>query len=1538
MQKASTSDEHKTPIPSGSGSELETLPPRPIPPSATLPGLTGTFGRYKIEALLGQGGMGAVYLARDTQLDRLVALKTPRFENDKDGELLNRFYREAKAAGTVNHPHVCPVYGVEEINGRPFLAMAYIEGRPLSDYIHPDKFRPERQVLVVIRKLALALQEAHDRGIVHRDLKPANVMIDKRGEPIVMDFGLARPVEVEQDSKITTTGVVIGSPAYMAPEQIDDDFGKIGHHTDQYALGVILYELLTGNVPFRGSIAAIYGKIVSRPPISLRRIRPELDPRIDALALRMMAKRPSERLPSMRAVAEAVQEILAKPASPPVAKPAATTRRLRSPQQIAALVAQASDLVEDHKYDKAVDLLETVLPEERTPELTRVLEEALELSDEVTYLTARLLDAWTRGSSQDEIPSVRRLLELVPDHSLGLKILEKLKQESSHWWAGFSVSTPLGFSSTTLSALSQWGLFLVTLFSFTFGTMVFYFNLAESSLKKDANLTRAEQPEIKQDLPATSTATSQARAADGIRYTGMKKIKRLTSLPLAFILSVSPSPDARKLLVSGVPENQNRSPDGAWLIDVADGSKKVIPDGWAYSTLLPDGKQAALLSIRPKTQGANTKYSTDLSIVDLVSMSVAWQRKQAHDHLCWSLAATKNSRFLVTGGMDDTKAWDLVDRKLLWTKPFPGFDVNFDLDGTDAFLVSKMGRRLVKIDDVTGKKSHDVPLPLSGVHYTALDTSRNNLVAGMSVLNASDFQPRWILDKSNPKLHSLAILPDRRHLFTSTAAGDVSVWSLETGQKDFSTRLETQAKDPAVGTYGLQAVVAGDGKTVFAFPPQYVGEKGDIQLLAPLRGEQPWIDVWELESEPLKQAITTPSIPSKSEPLVAIAPSLPKPAGEITAATLAWSLGGDEATFGKRGRLLDYSSDGKFLAVFDGDKPPQIVNAATGKIIRQIPQGPNTWVRFIPGSSEVLLLHHQGLSPLDALDVLSGKKREAVPIKIRKAYNLGNFTPDHKLLFLEGRWDYFSAYDWKAKTLSEEQIIFPNYRFDPEKSHLAVNRDGSIVAFAHGPTTEVILWDRINKKQLARFQAHQPNKWLTSIHFSPDDQFLATTSHEQNVKIWNASNGSLVKEYPETDWVQSGTYSPDGKYFASASHFEGTKIRELSSGRIVASIPRHQVHMSDLAWSSDGKFIATVSSEHSGRSDERSKGFAELKLWKLEFGSSKSSPSINSPAELQAPFSPAAAQQAQQQWSDYLKQPVELPNSVGMKMRLIPPGRFRMGSLESKEEAVKFAAATGVKDPPPDSFNEEYPAHDVRILPFALSTTEVTFAQFRKFVEATGHKTQAEKDGKGKGFFSDKEGPKVSKEYSFRNIGIPLDNNFPAVNVSWDDAQAFCKWLSRSENKRYRLPYEAEWEYACRAGTITRFVSGDDPQSLVRVANVGDASARSRFPQWNYSLSGNDGYPRLAPVAQFSANPFGLYDMHGNVWEWCQDVYQKDYYRSAPDLTTPQGPMQGDGRVLRGGSHSSLPRSIRSSERGFNEITHKDTNLGFRVALEIPLP
>jgi hypothetical protein len=287
------------------------------------------FGRFHILRELGRGGCGIVFLAFDPVLGRRVALKVPRAEALLTPELRGRFLREARLAAGLDHPHVVPVHEAGEVGAVCYIASAYCPGSDLAAWLEKQGGPTEpRQAAQLVATLADAIQHAHDRGVVHRDLKPSNVLLfptpAAAGEgdgnaawpetsaawtPKVTDFGLARLLEREMDK--TTTGVIIGSPPYMAPEQAESRLDEIGPAPDIYALGAILYETLTGRAPFWGSTALeTLDQVRTSDPTPPRRLRPGLPRSLDVICLKCLQKKPGQRYGSARDLADDLRRFL----------------------------------------------------------------------------------------------------------------------------------------------------------------------------------------------------------------------------------------------------------------------------------------------------------------------------------------------------------------------------------------------------------------------------------------------------------------------------------------------------------------------------------------------------------------------------------------------------------------------------------------------------------------------------------------------------------------------------------------------------------------------------------------------------------------------------------------------------------------------------------------------------------------------------------------------------------------------------------------------------------------------------------------------------------------------------------------------------------------------------------------------------------------------------------------------------------------------------------------------------------------------------
>lgn len=262
-------------------------------------------------------------------------------------------------------------------------------------------------------------------------------------------------------------------------------------------------------------------------------------------------------------------------------------------------------------------------------------------------------------------------------------------------------------------------------------------------------------------------------------------------------------------------------------------------------------------------------------------------------------------------------------------------------------------------------------------------------------------------------------------------------------------------------------------------------------------------------------------------------------------------------------------------------------------------------------------------------------------------------------------------------------------------------------------------------------------------------------------------------------------------------------------------------------------------------------------------------------------------------------------------MVLIPGGYFNMGSVSGKDD--------------------EKPVHRVYVSDFYIDQYEVTVEQYKIFVDATGYKTDAEKDG-GSYLLAD-SGWAKKNGVNWRHDedgNVRAQNNFPVVHISWNDAVAYAKWAGK------RLPTEAELEYAARCGSREyNFAWGNGEPQGKRGGNIADESGKRKFSSWRIWNGYDDGFVKAAPVGSFDPNEFGVYDMTGNVWEWCFDWYDADYYRNSPERN-PQGPATGTTRVLRGSSWSTDPSDVRLTSRySHADPSYRRSNYGFRCVKDV---
>jgi serine/threonine protein kinase len=275
-----------------------------LPTSKVAGSLVGlTIDDYDLLEEIGRGGMGIVYKARQKSLDRLVAIKTLLASHFAHPAILQRFLGEAKAAAGINHPNIVRVYQVGECPAGHFFAMEFIEGRTLKEIIQ-ERTAPISWSVALMIVVAEAIHHAHQQGIVHRDLKPSNIMIDQFRRPVVMDFGLAK--YIDRPSTITQLGVIVGTPAYMSPEQAGEEITEIGPTSDIYSMGAILYTLLTGRPPFseKTSLKTVMKVASSAMPPPPSQIRKDVPLQLDEICMKCLSKDPAGRFTNAQVLAD----------------------------------------------------------------------------------------------------------------------------------------------------------------------------------------------------------------------------------------------------------------------------------------------------------------------------------------------------------------------------------------------------------------------------------------------------------------------------------------------------------------------------------------------------------------------------------------------------------------------------------------------------------------------------------------------------------------------------------------------------------------------------------------------------------------------------------------------------------------------------------------------------------------------------------------------------------------------------------------------------------------------------------------------------------------------------------------------------------------------------------------------------------------------------------------------------------------------------------------------------------------------------------
>jgi WD40 repeat protein/serine/threonine protein kinase len=1063
-------------------------------------------GRYAPERILGRGGMGVVYLARDRSLHRLVAVKMIALHKNPLAESVPRFWAEAEAAGRLKHPNLVAVHDVgmhhpvPEDPPQPYLVMEYIAGGTLRDRLtgHPWPERPAAQLL---ETLARAIHHAHQHQIIHRDLKPANILLarqersvesrepdksqersvesrepEKRAEradwdqgrdtplrlstldiplltPKIADFGVAK--QLDTGAGLTQSGEVIGTPQYMAPEQAQGRGHEIGPATDVYALGAILYELLTGRPPFQGVMPLdIQLRVICEEPLPLRRLQPALARDLETICLKCLEKEPHRRYPSAAALADDLARFLA--GQPIVARPISRRERLwkwaRRQPVVAGLLAAVA--------------------------LVTVLGVA-----GITWQWRNAAAGWAHADDQRE-------------HA-----------EAAEADAVARAAAERDAHQATRRAEAQ----------------------ARASADAEASARRAVAAE-KERVEWGLYGSRMALAIHGWQDCEPRVVRQY--------LDTSPQ--------------RFRHWEYAYLHRLRGSNQQTWKIGNAVSpihsvAIAPDGSRVAI---------AQANGHLHVTTADLAKQPV-WLRTgfQGECTVCFS---PDGRRFAAMQHKKASEArvgvWDATDGRKLWSVPIqvPGGRICFSADGQRLLYGERGTVRIV--DASTGKEQFALPGQGAATHVACSPDGRWIASAGgdgrVKVWDTASRQIARTLQGFSGGIMDLAVSPDGRHLAAGGWDSTIRVWELPGGE----LRQVLQGHTRAI----MSIAFSPDGSRLVSGSWDRSVRLWDVatgQPLRTLRGHASWalsvaffpdgqrvmsggvdglLIIWDAtQDQECRRLSLTQGAPrgaslSPDGKRVAVVTDYQRVCGvDATTGQVAWDLPLP------KGRAVKFSPDGRWLLVSAQGGSLQRLDAADGKLLRTIADdaaGVSAFALDRQGQRVAYIGSDRMLIIQNALTGQVLVRGEELP----EDFGQGPlcFSSDGRRLFLGSNKGRLQVRD--TATGAVQQTLAGHYR----AIHcLAVSADGRYLATGSADQT-LKLWDAASLKERAILRGHAAH--VTAVTFSPDGERLVSGCYSRTLKIWCTANGQEVLPLPgHLAAITALEFSADGRWLLSSSE-DGT--------------------------------------------------------------------------------------------------------------------------------------------------------------------------------------------------------------------------------------------------------------------------------------------------------------------------------------------------------------------------------------------------------------
>ncbi|MEZ6121722.1 MAG: bifunctional serine/threonine-protein kinase/formylglycine-generating enzyme family protein [Planctomycetaceae bacterium] len=1520
------------------------------------------FGRYQLLRPLGEGAMGSVYLAKDTTLDRQVALKIPKQDGNHLAEFKVRFAREARAAAALRHPNICSVFDAGEIDGTSYITMEFIDGVPLSRFIGGDKLRSLSDVLGILRTIAQAIEHAHSKGVIHRDLKPGNILVTSEFVPLVTDFGLARLTNSSEDSRITEEGLLIGTPAYMAPEQVKGEQATVGRTSDIYSLGVIFFEMLTCRLPFEGRMPELLAKVLRDPPVAPGRLRNDLPEDVDDVCLKMLNKLPKHRYQSMSEVIQAIDHIQQKLSrNPPIDRPptqqsspfdiqkahievmlkqgqyAAAIQELEklatesapaatavcnwakaklpevkaeskalSPAGIRALLQTGEQMYRRADYLGCVQLLEEVPALRRTEEIEDLIRRATKREADSEKLLTEIKDREGRQALDGLENLVQRFLKLKPGSNYARRLLVALQSYSKlplsrrkyRWENGRLQAMPEpGF-------VKQWAIPAAVTFFAVFasvssyvyfylknGTQQIAVHVDDEWLKEQGGeltllvdgtthtLTARSGTEEKLTLSVTLGAhTFSVRHGDAVVHDprtfqieqGGRNVVTITATDLRLTNGTHSAP-ADKAEQSDAVVMAHEANETA----VATSVGASPPEGG--DSQQARGSISCTFSNFSEIHGATWDQLQQWS-ASLKQQEFRWISVQANRlPVVYDAVACRTSQ---------TDAWKIekyryddesgVAGGIHGYRPAGMCVYPNDLAiekllyliadggqwgywvGERDFISSRITEGLTASERVQGHPVKWLPTTLLANYVDG--RIDYELLEGWLPFEKCEWASELSADNLQSQLTDFRSKNMRPHI--------VNAINFSPAPQYFAVAVDNPRNEPWAYSPRL---------TTFQYEQLLpkVNDRGGIPrcVVSSVEGYQVvyrviWDHITESELATLAEQIPAdqPAMAQSNKPdLVAVNP-LPTVSAELANGI----------------RAMKYSSQ------IDGASKSQLSAWANALPEQMRPH----WISVRPSGSDVVFDAVASVSP-DAGD-----------------WSLEFYDttdPAHETKFGDDRFE---------RTLS----VYNVYRISGEYERLAVWTNGESLEWWHG--NEGFVRDRIaDRAKSPAGTSAEPTLQIPRSLRGYGQTFAVVFSWEpwrDSATFLRLNDDELaqkVNEYQAKGWrlhlvdsVRDSSSPASMAVFTDAEHVGRWEFSQLMTAE--------EYHQKLLDVDAQGGQARCVYSR-----EEAGKIFYTA-VWDFPTRP-KAIPAAIADDDFQAvaPFNSIRARKYQQACAAHLKLPVDFTNSIGMTFRLIPPGKFTIGCSAKEIAAARPYLHTAYESDRPARCDSEGPQQVVTITkPFYLGTTEVTQQQFQTVVGR--NPSSYSKNGSGSDMVKGED-----------------RSQSPVENVTWIDTGEFCNRLSEHEKLEwayritpqlitqtgtggYRLPTEAEWEFACRAGTTTRFSCGTTNLLLKKSAWFAD--------------NNSSGLP--SNVGLLSPNPFGLYDMHGNVWEWVHDCWRPDTYQSwtgaaAVDPRTDTSSV--DRRVIRGGDFFLSAEEARSGCRDCYSHDSSFHDLGFRVALSV---